>query len=98
MEQNIRIKIAEREHMLKAASAEHEAAIRKAAEIIDKRIVYLQKKHPAKSLTDIISITALTIGIDCVKLQDKLEKAEKEGQQLLNELNGYLADIEKISR
>ncbi len=98
MEQRITIKIADRSYNLKVSSPESEEVVRKAADEINRTIEAYFEKFPGKSLTEILSFVSLNMCINNINLRDNAQKIEKDVSSLDKELEGYLENINKISR
>ncbi|MDE6147991.1 MAG: cell division protein ZapA [Bacteroidales bacterium] len=98
MEQSININIAGRQYPMKVNSPESEERIRKAAETINNRVDSYLKRYPGKSMTEILSFAALNICKEKLELQHEMEKMRQGEKMLLNELEGYLDNIDKNSR
>ena len=95
MEQKITITIADRQYPMKANSADQEEAIRKAAVRVNTKIAGYQDMFPGKSLIEILSLVALSEGVENVGVRKRLEEVEKESKQLQNEIENYLENIDK---
>ncbi len=98
MAQRITIKIADRTYNLRASSPENEENIRKAADEINRTLQAYMEKFPGKSLTEILSFVSLNMCINNITLREGAEKQEKEVLRLDKELEGYLENIDKVSR
>lgn len=95
MEQKIKIHISERTYNLKAADSVHEEMIRKAADEINRMIDAYQSRMQKKEMIDILSLVALNIGTEYMKLHQRCRDIESEVRQLKDDTEGYLEDIGK---
>ncbi len=98
MAQSITVTIAERTFPLKVSSPEHEELIRKAADEINRKVKLYLEKFPSKSPQEIMSLVALNTGIAFAGLQKQMEFVMQAEEGLLNDLDGYLENIDKNSR
>ncbi len=98
MAQKITIKIAERVYNLKVNSPESEEVVRKAADEINKTIDAYIEKFPGKSLVEILSFVSLNMCVNNITLREEAEKKENKISVLDKELEGYLDNIDKLSR
>lgn len=95
MEQRIKIRISERTYNLKSENPEQEEMMRKAADEINRMIDAYQSRMQKKEMVDILSLVALNIGMECMKLHRSVHFLEAEALQLKEDTDGYLEDIEK---
>lgn len=79
-------------------SPESEEKIRKAAEIVNGKVDSYLKRFPAKTMTEILSFIALNICKEKIEAQQKLKRMCQDEELLLQELEGYLDNIDKNSR
>ena len=98
MAQNISIKIADRPYSLKVTSPQQEEIIRKAADEVNRRVRAYQDKLPGKGVVELLSFAALNVCMTNISLQDQIKGMAEEEQKLADELEGYLANIDKNSR
>ena len=98
MAQSINIKIAGHPYNISATSAGHEEVIRKAADMLNKKISQYQEKFPNKGMTEILSFMALNVCMSNIMLQKQIASLKDEEDALASELKRYLDDIEKTSR
>ena len=98
MAQSINIKIAGHPYNISATSAQHEEVIRKAADMLNKKISQYQEKFPNKGMTEILSFMALNVCMSNIMLQKQVGSLKEEEDALASELKRYLDDIEKTSR
>ena len=97
-QQNISIKIADRPYSLKVNSPEQEELIRKAAEELNRRVHAYQDKFPGKGIVEVMSFAALNVCMMNISQQEKFKMMEHEERLLVQELEGYLENIDKNSR
>ena len=94
MPQKISIKIAGHTYNLTAASEEQEQMFRLAAEAINNRFANYTRSHPGKTVTDMLSMVALSETVIRIGLQKEID-AMKQGESALErDLEKYLKDIE----
>ena len=98
MGQKITIRIAEREYVMNAPTAEDEENIRQAATEINRKISAYLDKYPGRIIADLLSFVALNESIGNITLQRKLNALKSEAATLGNEMKGYIEDMEKNSR
>ena len=97
-QQSISIKIADRPYSLKVTSPEQEEVIRKAAEEVNRKISAYQDRMPGKGMVELLSFAALNVCMANLSLQDQLKEIAREEKSLVDELEGYLENIDKNSR
>ena len=90
MDQKIKIKIADQEYNLKAATPEQEEMIRKAADSVNKKIAAYMNKFSGRNLTDILSFVALNETINSLTIQKSLDAVSQEAATLLEDTSSYL--------
>ncbi len=93
MEQKIKIHISERTYNLKATDPVHEEMIRKAADEINRMIDAYQSRMQKREMIDILSLVALNIGTEYMRLHRKCHDIESEVRQLKEDTEGYLENI-----
>lgn len=99
MRRNIKIRVAGQEYDLTAESPEHEGLLRDAAKIVNRQIEKLQSGNvTGKNDMDIIVMAAFTISTGYVMQNRTLMKMRQDEAQLHKEIEGYLDNIDKISR
>lgn len=99
MRRNIKIRVAGQEYDLTAESPEHEELLRDAAKIVNRQIEKLQSGNvTGKNDMDIIVMAAFTISTGYVMQNRTLMKMRQDEDQLHKEIEGYLDNIDKISR
>ncbi len=98
MAQSITVTIVDRSYPLQVKSPEHEEMIRKAVDDINRRVKYYLEKYPNKGTVEVLSLVALNVGIVNCGLQKQLDMTIAEEGNLLNDLEGYLDNIDKNSR
>lgn len=99
MERNITIKVAGQEYELTAESPEHESILRDAARIVNRQIEKINSGNTTgKSRTEVIVMAAFTISTGYVMQNRMLKKLQEEESRLHREIEGYLDNIDKISR
>jgi len=98
MAQSINVTIAEHTYPLKVNSPEHEELIRKAADVINRKVKIYLEKYPSKGTKEVLALVALNLGIMNLGLQNQINSLMGEEETLLKELEGYLDNIDKNSR
>ena len=93
MEQKIKIRISERTYNLKTADSAQEEMMRKAADEINRMIDAYQSRMQKREMIDILSLVALNIGMECMRLHQSVRDFESEVRQLKDDTESYLEDI-----
>ena len=91
----VNIVIAGRKYDLKASSPEKEEIIRKAADVVNKKINYYQSAIAGRSLEEILSFVALNECITNLSDARKAEAVSKEIESLEAQLGDYIDKIDK---
>ncbi|MGN0188020.1 MAG: cell division protein ZapA [Candidatus Cryptobacteroides sp.] len=95
MEQKVKIRISERTYNLKAADSAQEEMMRKAADEINRMIDAYQSRMQKREMVDILSLVALNIGMECMRLHQSVRDIESDIRQFKDDTEGYLEDIGK---
>ena len=93
MAQKISLKIVGHTYNLTAATEEQEQLYRLAAEAINNRFASYTRTHPGKTVTDMLSMVALSETVIRIGLQKDIEALKKGEDQLEMDLEKYLRDI-----
>lgn len=93
--QNVTLKIAGKEYLLKAASPEMEQMMRIAADTINQKLAAYDAKFPDQTLIDKISFVTLNETIGRLAAQKKYSALESEIEKLQRETDSYFVNIEK---
>lgn len=90
----INITIAERRYPMKVKRTEEEK-IRKAAKVINERILQYQQRYTGKDNQDFLAMSALQIAIQMLEMVDKndVNPAMKEMEEINNLLVHYLQTV-----
>jgi len=80
------VRIGGREYTIK--SVESEEYIHKVAIYVDKKIDEIQSRQPNLSTSMVVMLTAINLADEVIKLQEKIEKLQKE----LNAVHSLLDD------
>jgi len=94
-DQRITIKIAGHEYTLKVSDPSREEVIRKAADVISRKVASYQSSFAGKSETDILAFVALNECITNTLLNNQIDGMKQEAETLDRELGSY---IEKIGK
>ena len=94
MAQKISLKIAGHLYNHTAATEEQEQLYRLAAEAINNRFASYNKSHPGRTVTDILSMVALSETVIRIGLQKEIDALKKGESQLEMDLENYLRDIQ----
>lgn len=95
MSQKITIRIADRDYNMNAPTEADESNIRKAADDVNRMISGFLSKYPGRNMVDILVFVALNESISSIKLQNSLNAAKGEAQDLQSAIDNYIKDIEK---
>ncbi len=93
MDQKIKIRIAGKEYLMNAPTAEIEELIRLAAAKVNKEVSAYVAKYPGKEMVDILSFVALNEAIGGISRERKLTDAESEAAALARETENYIENI-----
>jgi cell division protein ZapA len=90
--QTINLNIAERYYPLKIDREEDEERIRKAARLINDRLLQYQQRYSDKDVQDFLAIAALQFAVKTIELEAKLSSTEQADRlkQLEGRLNMFL--------
>lgn len=91
-EHTIKVNIADRIYSQKV-SVDNEAAIRKAARLVDGFIREYSREFPGISQIDIATIVALNAAMDNVALEEKLEKIGEQIEHMSADLERYVSPL-----
>ena len=94
MAQKISLKIIGQTYNLTAATEEQEQQYRLAAEAINNRYASYNKSHPGRTVTDILSMVALSETVIRIGLQKEIDALKQGESQLEMDLEKYLRDIQ----
>jgi len=97
-EQNVTIKVCDRPYMMKATSPEMEEILRKAADLVNRKIKLLKQSYPGKTELDILTFVALNECVSELGLRKKCSDTEAALKSLNADIETYLDDMEKSSR
>ncbi len=88
---SIRVNVADRYYPLKV-DREDEEKIRKAASLINEKVLQYKQRYTDKDTQDFIAMAALQFVIKLIDCEGQMEKApfEENVKELVNELEGYL--------
>jgi cell division protein ZapA (FtsZ GTPase activity inhibitor) len=88
---SIRVNVAERYYPLKV-DREDEEKIRKAARLINEKVLQYKQKYTDKDTQDFISMAALQFVIKLIDFEDQVDNDpfENELREITNELGEYL--------
>lgn len=90
----VNITIAGHKYGLKASSPEKEETIRKAADIVNKKISYYQSAFSGKTMEELLSFVALNECITNLTEAKKSEAIQREVTSLEEQLAGYIENID----
>lgn len=88
-EHTIKVRIADRVYPQRV-SEDKEAAIRKAAAAVDEVVREYSHKYSEVSQLDIATIVALNAQIECVRLQEELDRIKAQFSQMSEDLQKYV--------
>ena len=90
----VNVKIAEKDYTFSAVSPDQEEMIRRAADILNRRITAIQTQSPGSTLVKILTIIALNEINSGLRLQAQLGSVQKEASSLAAALDTYLEKTE----
>lgn len=93
MEHHIKVKIADRSYRRIIHSEEEEAAIRKAAQSVNEKIIALSQAYGGIPAIDILSIVALNEGIEKVEAMRSLDTEVAEYEKISADLQKYVDSL-----
>lgn len=88
-EHTIKVRIADRVYPQRV-SEDKEAAIRKAAAAVDEVVREYSHRYSEVSQLDIATIVALNAQIECVRLQEELDRIKAQFSQMSEDLQKYV--------
>lgn len=94
MAQKISLKIVGHTYNLTAATEEQEQLYRLAAEAINNRFASYNRSHPGRTVTDMLSMVALSETVIRIGLQKEIDALKQGESQLESDLEKYLRDIQ----
>jgi cell division protein ZapA len=88
----INIKIAERFYPFKIDREEDEERIRKAARLIDERLIQYKQRYSDRDVQDLLAYAALQFAVKTIELETKASSTEQEDRlkQLDDQLDTFL--------
>ncbi len=91
--QTIRVSIAERHYPLKIDKEEDEERIRKAAKLINDRLLQYKQRYSDKDVQDFLAIAALQFAVKLIELETKASSTDQTDKlkQLAEQLENYLS-------
>lgn len=95
MGQSITLKLGNKEYAMSARTPHMEHLMRTAAEEINTQIDKFAASYPTQTIEDRLSMAALWLGTSKVSSQEQLRDVKKEFDELNEELETYLAGIDK---
>jgi cell division protein ZapA len=95
---SIRVNIAERFYPLRVERADEEK-IRKAAKLINDKIIQYQKRYVDKEAQDFLAMAALQYVTKVIEYEEKYDEAPIIGsiERINSELNDYIAGLQEGS-
>lgn len=90
MDQKIKVTVANKEFNLVAKTPEMEERIRKAAEIINRKIAAFSGKFATKTQLDILCFVALNEAMNGLDLQARLSRFEQEAKAVEVDIASYI--------
>ncbi len=96
-QRKINVKIADREYAFSAPSPEQEERIRRAADVLNRRISGVLAQNPGTNMLKVLTIIALNEINSGLRLQAQLSGIQKEADGLRDQMDTYLDNIEGIA-
>ncbi|MFT5617749.1 MAG: cell division protein ZapA [Arenicella sp.] len=87
--QQIKIKIADKEYMLKI-QPHQEALLRRASKVLNERIKNLQKKSRIMDRQDLLAMVAFDATVESLKLSEATEQNQKQVTEMEQILDSHL--------
>ena len=90
---SIRVNVADRYYPLKVES-ENEERIRKAARLINEKVLQYKQRYVDKDIQDLLAMASLQYEIRLIEIEEKEGDStlEKEMQELTERVNRYLSE------
>jgi cell division protein ZapA len=89
--QQIKIKIADKEYMLKIQSHQ-EALLRRASKVLNERIKVLQKRSRIMDRQDLLAMVAFDATVESLKLSEATEQSQKQVTEIEKMLDSHLLE------